>query len=493
MTSMASARRHGSWLAACGLGACLAAGSASGCAGGCEPTGSEPTEASTTEQAGTVGSTSEDGDPASSGEVAPDVGDDGPTQPLPPEIPPLGEGCSDGIPATGEFCYVRVEIGELPGRPIGHMSFAIDLDGDGRESFGLGISAEEGGGRFVTIAHFAPDGSFHLESALPTWSWSGNFTDRDFDGDGRNDVIGIGASPGWYSLFMVHKNLGETVGELVSEDVLEDGASGPAFPLDVDGDGVFEVVAGVEFAGIHLRRREASQWDQVGPTLPLPACNWLTGNAHADFDEDGFEDFVTTGGTQACDPFPQTYDPSWYRVAVFFSDPVAGRIVAGPELPMGGLHHSSPDERLDILAGDFDRDGHADILVPLQEGLHTSKHLGMSFLRGHGDGTFDPSVVVTVDDNGGYSARRPGDFDGDGHLDLLGGRSLPDSGLDELAVAHGSWPELSFHVIAVVDRSSAVTFGDVNGDGVADVLMTDASLTPLHERRTYYFALVSSP
>ncbi|MCX4244537.1 FG-GAP repeat domain-containing protein [Paraliomyxa miuraensis] len=483
-------------LAACGVSACLAFGSASGCAGSCAPTGAEPMEASTTEQLETAGSTTWQDDAPSTtgtGEVAPDLGDDGPTQPLPPQIPPLGEGCGDGIPTTGEFCYVRVEIGELPGLTFGRLSFAIDLGGDGLGSFGIGTSPEEGFGDFITLAHLEHDGSFRLDPALPTWEWFGHFTDRDFDGDGRNDVIGIGASPGWYSLFMVHRNLGETVGELVSEEVLEDGASGHAFPIDVDGDGVLEVVAGVEFEGIHLRRRVGGQWTQIGSTLPLPACNWLSGNAHADFNEDGFEDFVTTGGTQACDPFPQTYDPSWYRVAVFFSDPVAGQIVAGPELPMGGLHDPKADDTRSVFAGDFDRDGHADILVPLQESFATSKHLGMSFLRGHGDGTFDPAVVVTVEHNDGFSVSRMGDFDGDGNLDMLGGRKLADSGPTELAVAYGAWPDLSFHVIAVLDRSSAVTIGDVNGDGVTDVLMTDASLTPLSEPRKYYFALISSP
>jgi hypothetical protein len=469
----------------------LAAGCATSCAGSCEPpdSGSASTTAAT--QTGTTGSTSSgDDELESSGQTSPDLDGGEPMQPLPPEIPPLGEGCSDGVPATGEFCYVRVEIGELPGRPIGNMSFAIDLDGDGRESYGIGTSAEEGFGRFVTLAHFQADGSFRLDPTLPSSNWYGGFTDRDLDGDGRNDVIGIGANPGAQSLFMVHRNLGNTVDELMFEEVLDDGASGAAFPLDVDGDGVFEVVAGVEFEGIHLRRREANEWVQVGPALPLPACNWLLGNAHADFDEDGFEDFVTTGGTQACDPFPQDYDPSWYRVAVFFSDPVAGQLVAGPELPMGGLHDPSVDETRSVISGDFDGDQHADILVPLQESLATSKHRGMSFLRGHGDGSFDAAVVVETDD---YKAGKPGDFDGDGAVDLLASQPQPVSGIKPIGVVRGPWPALSIEAIAQVDRSYYVAVGDVNGDGVADILMTDASLTPLFERRTYYFALVSSP
>jgi hypothetical protein len=119
-------------------------------------------------------------------------------QPLPPEIPPLGEGCSDGIPATGELCYVRVEIGELPGWGVGRASFAIDLDGDGRASFGIATSSTENNifEQFVTMAHLGSDGSFKLDPTLPSVEWWAEWTDRDFDGDGRHDAVGTIESPG---------------------------------------------------------------------------------------------------------------------------------------------------------------------------------------------------------------------------------------------------------------------------------------------------------
>jgi hypothetical protein len=467
----------------------------SGCGGGCEASGSESADASATTQPGSGGSaTSQDDEPTSTGEVTPDAGGGGPAQPRPPEIPPLGPGCSDGVAKTGEFCYVRVEIGELPGRPVGRATFSIDLDGDGRASFGIATTSPEPNtyGHFVTMAHLGSDGAFTLDPPLPSHEWWAEWTDRDFDGDGLFDVVATIETPGSVTQLYVHRSVGSTLGPLEKHELIAPGGTWAGIPIDVDGDDVFEVVIGVEFEGAQLLRRQGTEWIQQGPILPLPSCNWLSGSAHADFNEDGFEDVVTTGGTQACDPYPGTYDPSWHRVAVFFSDPVAGQLVAGPELPMGGVHQPAADSNHDLFAGDFDTDGHADILVPLQDPA-TGKWVGTSFLRGRGDGSFDPAIVVKREDNEGFSVGRPGDFDGDGQLDLLAGRSLPDSGLGELAVAYGSWPESSFHVIAVVDRSSAVTTGDVNGDGVSDILMTDASLTPLYAWREYYFALISSP
>lgn len=487
--------QHCSWRAWCSFGLCLAMGSVSGCTGGCEASGSESAEASTTERPGTAGTTSsQDDEPTSSGEVAPDVGDDGPPQPQPPEIPPLGPGCSDGVPKTGEFCYVRVEIGELPGRPVGRATFSIDLDGDGRESFGIAMSSPEPDviARFVTMAHLRRDGAFTLDPTLPSAEWWAEWTDRDFDGDGKRDVVGFVETPTSVSGFLVHRSLGNTLGELETHSVIEPGGTWAGFPIDVDGDDVFEIVVGIEFQGAQLLRRQGTDWIEQGPILPLPSCNWLSGSAHADFNEDGFEDVVTTGGTQSCDPYPGTYDSSWHRVAVFFSDPVAGQLVAGPELPMGGVHDPAADANESLFAGDFDADGHADILVPLQDHA-TSKRVGTSFLRGRGDGSFEEAVVVELEQTEGYAVGRPGDFDGDGAIDLLGGRVLAESGLTEIAVARGPWPTPSFDVIAVVDRSGAAAFGDVNADSVTDILMTDASLTPLFERRTYFFALVSSP
>jgi hypothetical protein len=487
---------HGIRPASSAVGLCLAVNSASGCAGGCEP-GSESANASTTTQTGTGGSTSlQDDEPTSTGAVTPDAGG-GPTQPLPPEIPPLGEGCSDGVPATGEFCYVRVEIGELGGSAVGRASFAIDLDGDGRASFGIATSSPEPNtyGRFVTMAHLRDDGAFTLDPTLPSVEWWAEWTDRDFDGDGRRDVVGTTETPGPNPALFVHRNLGNTLGELETHSVIEPGGTWVGFPIDVEGDDVFEVVVGIEFEGARLRRRQGPQWLDVGPVLPLPSCNWLSGSARADFNEDGFEDVVTTGGTQACDPYPGTYDPSWHRVAVFFSDPALGQLVAGPELPMGGVHQTAYDSNHALFAGDFDADGHADILVPLEDPV-TEKRVGTSFLRGRGDGSFEEAIVVDIEETDGYAVGLPGDFDGDGVLDLLGGRVVSEPALREIVVARGPWPTLSFDVIAVVDRSGAVTFGDVNGDGVSDLLMTDASLTPtgsLEPKRTYFFALLSSP
>src|SRR5690606_8137122 len=211
-------------------------------------------QASTT-QTGTGGSTSsQDDEPTSTGEVTPDVGDDGPPQPLPPEIPPLGPGCSDGIPATGEFCYARVEIGELAGRPVGRATFAIDLDGDGRASFGIATTSPEPNtyGRFVTMAHLGSDGAFTLDPTMSSHEWWAEWTDRDFDGDGLFDVVAAIETPGSVTQLYLHRSLGSTLGPLEKHEVIEPGGTWAGFPVDVDGDDVFEIVVGVEFEGAQL-------------------------------------------------------------------------------------------------------------------------------------------------------------------------------------------------------------------------------------------------
>jgi hypothetical protein len=81
---------------------------------------------------------------------------------------------------------------------VGRASLAIDLDGDGRASFGIATSSTENNifEQFVTMAHLGSDGSFKLDPTLPSVEWWPEWTDRDFDGDGRHDAVGTIESPG---------------------------------------------------------------------------------------------------------------------------------------------------------------------------------------------------------------------------------------------------------------------------------------------------------
>ena len=65
-----------------------------------------------------------------------------------------------------------------------------------------------------------------------------------------------------------------------------------------------------------------------------------------------------------------------------------------------------------IVTGDFNGDGRPDLAATAA----TGEVNGVSILLGNGDGTFRPQVAYPV--RGGAGFMVPGDFDGDGHLDL---------------------------------------------------------------------------
>lgn len=418
-----------------------------------------------------------------------------PDGPRPPELLPLGEYCGDGERRTASFCFVRVEVGDRPGRPFARVGVAVDLDGDGHSSFGIGDRREADAGvgfeYFLTMAHLQTDGSFRLDAEVETQQFWADFA-GDFDGDGDDDVMGAIETAGSGSEIFVHRSQGNMIADLERHEVVEPGGTWPAFVMDIDGDGWVEAVVGREGEGAQVFRRELDLWVETSSLLPLPSCMNLSESAFADFDGDGTVDVVTTGGTQSCDPHPQSYDPAWHRVAVFLAEPEGPTLIAGPQVPMGGVNLTPSDANLGLHAGDFDGDGIADILVPLVD-TASSTPSGTSLLRGHGDGTFDEPVVVSRADLGGFTIIRPGDFDGDGRLDLLASREDARTGLVELAIVHGDWPRPQWVTIAILDGTGILAVGDVNGDGAADMLTTDPSLTPPNGGFTHYIALVSAP
>lgn len=122
---------------------------------------------------------------------------------------------------------------------------------------------------------------------------------------------------------------------------------------------------------------------------------------------------------------------------------------------------------LDI--GDFDNNGLIDIVTISSASGAVTVHLGT------GTGTFSAGVSYATN-HAEKQVVTTGDFDGDGNLDLVaGGRNLKSSGeTADILYGQGNGTFLSARTFAGSDTWDFST-GDVNGDGITDLLRLQGS------------------
>jgi hypothetical protein len=131
-----------------------------------------------------------------------------------------------------------------------------------------------------------------------------------------------------------------------------------------------------------------------------------------------------------------------------------------------------------VWARDFDGDGHVDLLVDL---LHDCKAGRAAVLHGHGGGTFDEPAILSPDAFGGTSVHPlvVGNF-GDSPNDML----LPSDSGSTLAVLA---PFIGVNPVIIHDRLDTTylvwTPGDLNGDGVDDIVYWDSCRSEPGQRR----------
>ncbi|HWW84649.1 MAG TPA: VCBS repeat-containing protein [Vicinamibacterales bacterium] len=117
-----------------------------------------------------------------------------------------------------------------------------------------------------------------------------------------------------------------------------------------------------------------------------------------------------------------------------------------------------------LVAGDFNNDGLADLAV--------SNGTGVSILIGQGSGAFQAPAVVA---SGFVQFLAVGDFNGDGNADLAditsaGARTSSISIL--LGQGDGTFQPVP-RVLVNVDLPTSLAIGDVDGDGIPDLTVTD--------------------
>jgi len=121
----------------------------------------------------------------------------------------------------------------------------------------------------------------------------------------------------------------------------------------------------------------------------------------------------------------------------------------------------------ELAAADFDGDGNLDLAI------NGSSNGFLGVMLGNGDGTFKPEqVYITTWGLAGAVSPAPGDFNGDGKLDLavLSGQGVGVM----LGKGDGSFSKPAYYEAAPVAASEVVA--DFNGDGKLDVAVAGSSL-----------------
>src|SRR6478752_5916017 len=127
-----------------------------------------------------------------------------------------------------------------------------------------------------------------------------------------------------------------------------------------------------------------------------------------------------------------------------------------------------------VLVADFNRDGHADVLVidSPNNGSTNTIHV----LLGNGDGTFQKTSIDSVATSG-LSAVVSGDFNGDGILDI----AVTDSANNTVTVlsGNGNGSFTSQSPMPTGSSPTALAAADLNGDGKSDLIVANFGSTTL--------------
>ena len=383
----------------------------------------------------------------------------------------------------GSSAWVRF-VGLSPTDRLGLGAAGLDLEGDGvrdlmlvaRDHAGVtyeagvlyAVSAPAAGARSLSevLVRYAGEGAGAV-AGVDGGLWVG-----DSDADGYDDVLVRGRAPsGAGRAYLVRgphlSSANLAASPLLVEGVLTEGTSqGEGAIADIDGDAVAELLLVRPAAGDALVL--PAQLTGVRDVDDATAALYLSGGtvgrrlrAQDDLDGDGLVDVVLQGVSSG----------SAGELLVF-----AGPI-EGDRLPVDAIaRRTGAGLGLGTLsAGDLDGDGYTDLLVSGTGVVGGT----LQVLPGPVTGSSGPSLVDIIGDDaehavGGWAASI-GDSDADGRADLL----VPLTGTTPTVLfflnPSGGTLRSSDANAQFLSAERGYTVGDLNGDGLEELLMSAPS------------------
>lgn len=320
----------------------------------------------------------------------------------------------------------------------GGLVYLGDADFNGADA--LSITANDG-----TPANGV---AFSSLGALPVGAQPSAIALYDVDGDGLDDIVfgiaGDGVDPGGIVVFA-----NSPYGAALTAGSPQSFVFG-----DYDGDGTVDI----GFAG---RTDDSSAFvaylsSITGDIVTIATVPYAYGLVTADFDGNGLLDFAAVASQNG-------------HLAIILQTAVG--VFAAPVFTPDSVWTS-----YDVAAGDFNGDGVVDLLKGNNGGL-TGPGIVDLFI-GNGDGTFAASTQVS-NTPGNVRDVVTGDFNNDGFLDFAisttKNGAFTSIGGVYVALGHGdgSFDPLVSYITSAGGFASGLVVGDLNGDGIDDLLVTN--------------------
>jgi hypothetical protein len=292
--------------------------------------------------------------------------------------------------------------------------------------------------------------------------WFGQFlaSAGDIDGDGFPEVL---VTSGYDDVWMYRGGaMGlSTQAMLLIPSAANQNVFGASGVGDLDGDGYGDVAVAVYLnpsLGASITIYRGSATGLTASPNQLSSADWGFGRSFAptDVNGDGYGDFVTAG---------------YEGLYVFEGGPGGVRktpvVIPFAQYASNGYFVSS--------AGDVNGDGYGDVVTVETIGHGSDSEALLYFGSAAGPRT-QPLVTTDLGNNNGVGAAAGvGDINGDGYADYAMMGQYSPSGI-YLALGGASGPSLVSNSWPLPTSASTIAFaapGDVNGDGVDDVLVGD--------------------